>query len=126
MYEFHGSVRNLITVSTSHDLKSVCLAESRIFQPCLSVPKGNAPNHHVYWLILWKLNHVKTPCVVFGSRLTRRPHEGCHSCVWDFGVMLGWGGVGWGGDVNVLSSAYSRLCYVAMWGLCWGGVGWGC
>ena len=39
--------------------------------------------------------------------------------------MLGWGGVGWGGGVNVLSSAYSRLCYAAMWGLCWGRVGWG-
>ena len=39
------------------------------------------------------------------------------------GVMLGWGGVGWGGGVNVLSSAYSTCCYAAMWGLCWGGVG---
>ena len=59
--------------------------------------------------------------VVFGRRLTRRPHEGCYFCFWDFGVMLGWGG-----GVNVLSSAYSTCCYAAMWGLCWDGVGgWG-
>ena len=64
--------------------------------------------------------------VVFGGRLTRRPHEGCYFCLrienrahkthiyanGTWGLCWGGvGGVGWGGDVNVLSSAYSTYFY---------------
>ena len=64
--------------------------------------------------------------VVFGGRLTRRPHEGCYFCLqmenrahkthifangtWGL-CWVGVGGVGWGGGVTVLSSAYSTYFY---------------
>ena len=62
--------------------------------------------------------------LLLGGRLTRRPHEGCYFClrienrahktlIFANGTWgLCWGGVGgWGGGVNVLSSAYSTYFY---------------
>ena len=52
--------------------------------------------HGFAWIVHSRSKNV---LVVSGRRLTRRPHEGCYFCLWDFGVMLGWGGgggVGWG------------------------------
>ena len=82
--------------------------------------------------------------VVFGRQLTRRPHEGCYFCLrienrahkthifanGTWGLCWGGvGGVGWGGGVNVLSSAYSTYYYApeisGMLATLHVGVGWG-